>query len=83
MSSTFLDERRHIAVVFALAGEERFEMSGNDSKQRILFRIARPVDVLGSHKDIPECKPRRIGPLHRDSNLRLAAPEKIRRDRDN
>lgn len=78
-----LDKCRDIAAMLALAGKERFEMSGDDSVQRIFFGIARPVDVLECHGDIAECKLQRIRPHNRDSNLRLLVHEKIRRDRDN
>ena len=78
-----LHKCRHIAVMLALTGEERFEMSGNDSTQRIFFGIARPVDVLDCHGDMAVCKPQRIRSHNRDSNLRLVVHEKIRQDRDN
>ena len=33
-------------LLLALAGKERFEISGDDSIQRIFFGTARPVDIL-------------------------------------
>ena len=49
-----LDESRDIPVTLPLAGEERFQISRNDSIKQILFRMTRPVDVLDCHEDIAE-----------------------------
>ena len=82
-SSTFLDKARHIPVLLALPHEKRFQVSGNDSIEWVLFRIAGPVDGGGGHAGIAECKPLRI-PLHNgDSTLHHGLSEKSRLDRDN
>jgi len=47
-----LDELWHIPVALALSGEKRFQMSGDDSIERVVFQIARPVRGIGSHEGI-------------------------------
>ena len=41
-----------MAVAFTLADQEGFQMSGDDSIERVVFRIARPVRGVESHKGI-------------------------------
>ena len=69
-------ELRNIPVPFTLAGQECFQMSGNNSVDRILFGIARPVDLLATHEHMAECKPARILLSSRDNNLQGAGWEK-------
>jgi hypothetical protein len=64
-----LDKRRHIPVPLALPCEKRFQVSGNDAIEWIFFRIARPVDLVKSHRDIAECKILRNCPDNRTSGL--------------
>ena len=51
-------------------------MSGNNSVDRILFGIARPVGLLDTHEHMAECKPARILLSCRDSNLQGAGWKK-------
>ena len=46
--------------MLALLRKEVLQVSSNDAVERILFGIARPVDVFKSHRDITECKGLRI-----------------------
>jgi len=48
----FFDKAGHIPVPFALSGKKCFQMPGDNPIQRILFRIARPVDGVDGHKCI-------------------------------
>jgi len=69
-------------VPLTLPGQERFQMSGDDSIERAFFRIARPVG-LGGHEGIGECNWAR-NPLHnRLSNFGDRWHRKIRLDSDN
>ena len=69
LSSTFLDKAGNVPIPFTLSGQERFQMSGDDSIQRVFFRVSRPVDGMGGHEGIAECKPLPIRPHNGDSNL--------------
>jgi len=59
-----LHELRDVPIMLALLREERFQISGNDAVERILFGIARPVDVFKSHRD-----------ANKDNDLHCAADE--------
>ena len=69
-------KRRHMLVALALPGEERFQISGDNSIERTLFRIARPVYGVDGHGRIAVCNRRRIRLHNRDSNLRDGLPGK-------
>lgn len=69
---------RHIPVTLALPGQERFQMPGNHSIQRIFCGIAGPIDVLDGHEDIAECKLLRICPANENSKLQGKVGEKSR-----
>ena len=43
---------RNVAVAFTLMSQEGFQMAGDDSIERVVFRIARPVSGVGSHEGI-------------------------------
>ena len=47
-----LDKTRDVAIAFTLTRKERFQMSGDDSIERIVFRIARPVHGVDSHEGV-------------------------------
>ena len=81
LSSTFLHELRDVPIMLALLREERFQISGNDAVERILFGIARPVDVFKSHRDVRACKHRCIRPLTRTMTY-IARRTRIPADRD-
>ena len=57
-----------VPIPFALSGEKRFQISGDDSIQRVFFRISRPVDGIDSNEGIAECKPLPIRPHNEDGN---------------
>jgi len=76
-----LHELRDVPIMLALLREERFQISGNDAVERILFGIARPVDVFKSHRDVRACKHRCIRPLTRTMTY-IARRTRIPADRD-
>jgi hypothetical protein len=45
-----LHKLRDVSIMLVLLCQERVQISGNDAVERILFRIAGPVDV--SHRDV-------------------------------
>jgi len=47
-----LHKRRDLPVPLALSGEERLQMSGDNSIERVLFRIAGPIGDVESHEGI-------------------------------
>src|SRR5262245_9652291 len=53
---TQFPQTRNVAVAFTLASEEGFQMSGDDSIKRVVFRIGRPVPAVGNHSGIASCK---------------------------
>jgi hypothetical protein len=57
-----LHKPRNVPVALTLTGQERFQVPGDDSIHRIVFRIAWPVSYLylDSHEGIAGCKPARI-----------------------
>lgn len=69
---------RHIPITLTLPGQERFQMSGNHSIQRIFFGIAGPVYVLDCHEDIAECKPLHICTGNENNKLQGKLGEKSR-----
>ena len=72
LSSTFLDEDRHMAIPLTLASEERLQMSGDDTVERILFGIARPIGLLDRHENIGECKLLHMWPSNEANRLQPA-----------
>jgi hypothetical protein len=50
-----LHKRGDLPVPSALSGEERLQISSNNSIERVLFRIAWPVGGTECHEDIGEC----------------------------
>ena len=71
-----LHKGRYMAIPFALPGQERFQMSGDDAIKRILFGIARSVDLLDGHEDIGQCTRLDIRPGKQDSGLRRCLAKK-------
>jgi len=47
-----LDKAGNNAIPFALPGQKGFQISGDHSMERVVFRIARPVSHLDSHEGI-------------------------------
>jgi hypothetical protein len=70
-----LHELWDISITLALLRKEGFQVSGNDAVDRILFRIARPVDVFKSHRDVRECTRLRIPAGRENNDLRLSSVE--------
>ena len=64
-----LDKAGHVPVPFALSGQESLQVSGDDSIQRVFFRISGPVDGIDGHEGIDECNALPIHPRNGDSNL--------------
>jgi len=71
-----LHKLRHISITLALLCKESFQISRNDTIERVLFGIPRPVDVLDRHEHIAECKPLHICPGNDDNKLQRAMSEK-------
>jgi hypothetical protein len=74
---------RNVPVAFTLAGQERFQVPGDDSVHRVVFRIARPVCDVDSHEGIGGCKLRRNASGNSISEIQGVHNGKVRLQRDN
>jgi hypothetical protein len=70
-----LHELGDTSIMLALLRKECFQISGNRAVERILFWIARPVDVLKSHRDVRECRRLRIPAGSENNELHLSSVE--------
>jgi hypothetical protein len=50
---------RNVPVALTLSSQKGFQMSGDDSIERVVFWIAWPIRGIENHEGIAGCKPRR------------------------
>jgi hypothetical protein len=72
-----------VPVALTLSSQKGFQMSGDDSIERVVFWIARPIRGIENHEGIAGCKPRRNASGNSISEIQGVQDGKVRFQRDN